>query len=259
MPASKNVTSRIRTWTLFALLTLLASCTCAEQEPAPTVGNYVVLGRDFLRALYPRLNGHTYALSIEMSINYDVPQDAVHNLQLDVGEGSKGRILGYAGGWRGEKPKDFKPGPIHPRQLLTAIFGFEKGQLLGFTASGPAVGNRDAREALAKLVRVEHPEMADEEANLQLKKAGAKYGPADREDFVRSLPIATLERFVGKLAITSVELCGTGSDGFRDSYWPDWTVQGTVTQLDGQRSAIRMYFEPFNGDLEALDVTPIKR
>lgn len=39
-------------------------------------------------------------------------------------------VMGYAAGWAEDrpKPKDFQPGPIHPKQYLIANFGFEKGE-----------------------------------------------------------------------------------------------------------------------------------
>jgi hypothetical protein len=197
-------------------------------------------------------DGKGYVLSISAPIHYDDPDNSVQQLELNIGDNFKDITLGYWGGWTGEKPKHFEPGPIHPKQYLSAFFGYEKGQLQGFLAKGPAVGNPEAQEAIGVLVRSSHPEMTDAEASAALKKAGAKYGLEDKEIFVRALPIAKLEHFVGKLSITSVELKGVDEDKVRDPFWPHWTVLAKAQRADGHEVTIKMYFEPFKGDLEAL-------
>ena len=226
MYAFKTVSNKLGiAATLLLPLAALALCTATyEQETAPLAGKYVAQGRDFLRAVYPDLNGKGYVLSIATPIRYDNPDVSGQDFELDVGDNFKDITLGYWGGWTGEKPKHFVPGPIHPKQYLTAFFGYDKGQLQGFLARGPAVGDPSAEEAIGTLVRSSHPEMTDVEANAALKKAGAKYGLDDKQIFVQALPIGKLEHFVGKLSITSVELKGVDEDNVRDPSWPHWIV-----------------------------------
>jgi hypothetical protein len=53
--------------------------------------------------------------------------------------------------------------------------------------------------------------------------------------------------------VTAAELRGSDpQSNIRDSYWPDWTVIASGQRPDGRPLIISMYFEPFNGDLEAL-------
>jgi hypothetical protein len=87
----------------------------------------------------------------------------------------------------GRKTEDFEPGPIHPKQYLIANFGFENGELMGFVAKGPAVGNPDAKAVVGTLV-ASQPEMPDAEADAALKRAGAKYGLADKQALLANLP-----------------------------------------------------------------------
>jgi hypothetical protein len=77
-------------------------------------------------------DGKGYVLSISAPIHYDDPDNSVQQLELNIGDNFKDITLGYWGGWTGEKPKHFEPGPIHPKQYLSAFFGYEKGQLQGF-------------------------------------------------------------------------------------------------------------------------------
>ena len=92
-------------------------------------------------------------------------------------------------------------------------------------------------------------------ADAALKGAGAKYGHADKQAFLQSLRISELEKFFGKIDVTSAELGGLDLESkIRDPYWPDWTVMARSKRPDGSAAIIRMYFEPFKGDLEALYV-----
>jgi hypothetical protein len=238
---------------VLALALITEICTSANSsQPSPTLANDISFARKFLRSLYPDLSGKKYTLSISTAAGYDDPSSAIRNLELDVGDYPKDWVMGYAGGWVGEKPKDFQPGPIHPKQYLIANFGFGKDGLTGFVAKGQAVGNPDAKSVVATLVATQ-PEMPDTEADAALKRAGAKYGLADKQALLASLPLQRLEGFFGKIKVVSAELRGLDThSNDRDPYWPDWTVIAKGQRPDGHDVTITMYFEPFKGALEAL-------
>jgi hypothetical protein len=245
-------------WLIFGLLVLAAFCPPAyEQEATPVAGKYVAQARNILRALYPELDDKGYALSIATPINYDRPDESSQYFELNVGDRFKDIILGYIGGYQGEKPKDYKPGPIHPKQYLTGIFTYQGGHLKSFDVSGSVVGNPDAILALREQIAVPKPGVTAAKANPALKQAGAKYGLEDKAAFVAALPLARLEPFVGKLSITSVKMEGSDEDDddVRASSWPNWTVLATAQQADRQ-VPVRMAFEPFKGDLISLIVDP---
>jgi hypothetical protein len=233
--------------------------TGSQAGTASLAGKYVAQGRDFLRCLYPDVSGKGYALSISMPVDYDHPNESRQNFELNVGDQYKDLILGYAGGWRADKPKpkDFKPGPIHPKQYLTGVFIYAGGKLKSFDASGTAVGNQDAEEAVGELVKGSNEQKTAAEANVELRKAGARYSMEDKSAFVAALPLAQLEPFVGKLSITSVKMEGSDQDDddVRASSWPNWTVLATAQQGDRQ-APVRMLYEPFKGDLIYLIVDP---
>jgi hypothetical protein len=206
------------------------------------------------------LNGKGYALSISTPIDYDHPDDTTQNFELNVGDRFKELILGYAGGWRGDKPKpkDFKPGPIHPKQYLTAVFIYAHSDLKSFSAWGSSVGAPDTNQALVQQVKVSNQSFTLADANLALKRAGAKYGLEDKGAFVKALPFVKLEPFLGKLSISSVRLEGSGpDDDVRSSEWPDWTVLAKAQRGDRQLT-IEMTFEPFKGDLTSLIIDPAR-
>ena len=78
-------------------------------------GRYVAQARDILRTLHPELNDKNYTLSIATPIAYDHPDESAQYFELNIGDRFKDIILGYIGGYQGEKPKNYKPGPIHPK------------------------------------------------------------------------------------------------------------------------------------------------
>jgi hypothetical protein len=233
------------------LITEISTFANASQQ-SPTLADNISLAREFLRSLYPDLSGKKYSLSISTAAGYDDPNSAIWNLELAIGDYPKEWVMGYAGGWVGDKPKDFQPGPIHPKQYVIANFGFESGELMGFVAKGPAIGNPDAKVVVATLV-ASQPEMPDAEADAAAKRAGAKYGLADKQALLANLPLQRLERFFGKIKVVSAELRGLDTESNdRDPYWPDWKVIAKGQRPDGHDVTITMYFEPFKGDLEAL-------
>ena len=148
------------------------------------------------------------------------------------------------------------PHIAHPQQFLTGAFQFDKsGAFIGFVAEGAAVGNGKAASAFARTV-ASHPEMTDREVVTALKQAGAKYGPADKREFVEHLPIAALEKFMGKLEILSVEF--TPLNEYRPSVglgaWPDWRVRASARRPDGSAIVYEMVFDQFRGDLKWIHI-----
>src|SRR4029077_14105460 len=128
-----------------------------EQDATPVAGRDVAQARDILRTLYPELNDKGYTLSVTTPIDYDHPDESSQYFELNVGDRFKDIILGYIGGYQGEKPKDFKPGPIHPKQYLTGNFTYQGGQLRSFDVSGFSIGNRHAILALREQIAVPKP------------------------------------------------------------------------------------------------------
>ena len=171
MSALQNVINRaFRCVSVVLALALITeiSTSASSSQPSSTLANNISFAREFLRSLYPDLSGKRYTLSISTAAGYDDPSSAIRNLELDVGDYPKDWVKGILGGWVGEKPKDFQPGPLHPKQYLIANFGFGKDGLTGFVAKGRAIGNPDAQSVVATFVATQ-PEMPDAEADAALK------------------------------------------------------------------------------------------
>ncbi len=257
MSATENVRNRlVISSAVFVLGLALAVCLgSAQNQDAPQrIASSIAFERQFLRALYPDLNDKHYVLTISTAINYDDPASPLENFELNIGEGSTDLVIGYLGGYLGRKPPPgFTPGPIHPKQYLTARFGFREGQLQGFRAEGPVVEPQQVRDALFQAI-ASRPDLTNREANAALKNAGARFGVEDREAFLKSLPTKNLEAFLGKLTIASADLVGPNQNHEPSPFWPDWTVVASVRRPNGAEVKMEMRFEPFDGHLKELYV-----
>ena len=127
--------------------------------------------------------------------------------------------------------------------LLTAhfVFNVERRQLTSLYIYG--IGDR-LDELDAEIAK--HPKWTDAQIVEALKSAGAKFGPADRAEFLRSLPLKELELVTGRLEVVSADL------GAR--YRPpvlSWRVEAKWHSDDGRQEAdCLLFFEPFEGRLE---------
>lgn len=227
------------------------------QESASTATLNVRKAHDFLRSLYPDLNGKGYVLSLESSQPYDAHDDHMSNFKLFIGERRKGFIKGSIGGYTGANPpQNYLPGPIYATQYLMADFSFDDhGRLLAFSASGPAVGDPDRLEEVGK-IGLNHQTMTANQAAGTLIQAGAKFGSWNHDKFLESVRAKNLDQLLGKISVTSAEFPIPGKDNALPTEWPMWTVTAKASAADGSEIIYEMQFEPFKGDLISLTTVP---
>lgn len=251
---------KIKSAVAFVLLLVpLGIVTGFAQEPMPVTKNYIVWAHEFLRTMYPELSDKKYILTLETAGGYDYPGVPLQPLMVYVGMGPEyqtGRIIaGYDTGPPGKPkppPEGFQFGPEHPKQVLTATFRFDDyDHLVNFSANGTTVHDPEKNRAIDEQV-YSHPEMTDAEVAAALKKAGVKYGPEDKEQFIRDLPIDRLERFLGKLRIVSVGFLPLDENRNNASGWPLWTVTAEAKRQDGTVATYELRFERFKGDLTGI-------
>lgn len=262
-------------------LAFALSTNANAQEPSQVQKSEIVWARDFLRALYPPLNGKGYGLTVETYLAYDQPGDKINSLRMDVGEGPKDWLEGHSGGclssimppppgWPKEmglpspttlppSPKEerCKQGPIYPKQSLTAGFQFdEEGHLTSFGADGAFINDRKDDNEVYEIVRA-HPEMTYAQVVATMKEHGTRYGPDDREQLLKDLPLKQLAPFLGNLQILSVS-CPQMDKGPNEVPWvnrwltPDWTVKAQTTAKDGTKVPYELRFSHLNGYLTGL-------
>jgi hypothetical protein len=257
VPTAINSISVKRSLLFLAPLALVSCSLAHSQESAPATKNYVHLAQEFLVSLYPDLAGKGYVMSLEASFRYDVPMNENTGFDLYVGRGPKGMVVGYLGGYMGQEPpkKKLQSGLMTAEQFLISSFLFNNdGKLTSFGVKGPAVGNPDKDEEVTKLAFSPPYEMTDTKAVAALKQAGARYGPTDKDEFVKHLPIDQLRRYLGPLNVISVEF--PILDEHRTTRWPRWHVLAKVENGSSAERTYEMWLEPFKGDLVRLSLVP---
>jgi hypothetical protein len=277
--------NRLPIWMLLTVATVTfgAPLYCYGQRPEPAATDHIRFAKEFLKAFYPNLNGKQYTLSIKTVLPYDNLQSTPDYLLVYVGAGIEFRPISCCLGgiasappppWPPKlgPPPPISPMPQHPsfntdrieydsqgygyaKQYITTAFYFNKdGRFDGFSAEGPATANRDTGIKLYELIKT-RPGMTREEVVDELKRAGVKYGPDDKEQFVKDLPLGALERFIGKVELISVSFSPLEEDRTNIGQWPDWHVRACAGGIDGaSKLEYQILFDHFKADLISLRV-----
>jgi hypothetical protein len=258
---------------IFLTLTAIAlahSVSLFSQMPADRSSTTVETVQEFLRALYPDLIGKGYTLTVETSLKYDEPPAPLLSLYADIGAGPKhlmkecclggtvGGVIGVTTSPNAQKLPQAdtidwdSQGRGYPKQFLHTYFSFDKHQrLIGFTADGPAIDHTDATNKITELVN-NQPNITDAEIAEALRKSGAKFGPNDKAKFAKSLPLKTLEQFLGKLEIISIDFPSIRTNQKSDGSWLFCSVEVVATQPNGEARKYKLTFDHFNGSLVSI-------
>jgi hypothetical protein len=265
---------------------LFLAITMLGQSSTNTMESRVSVALDFLRAMYPALVGKNLSASVETGLPFDNRDPAVEWLRVDIGEGRKGLILGYHGGCTSdpsnnpilERPlppelppnslthpptasvdKNCEIGPVLSKQILSGHFRFgQNGGLVLFGLESTSISHFADCNAFADLI-LSHPGMSYEDVVKQLKNAGAKYGPMDKAEFTRDLPIKTLERVLGPLDNVSVDFPPLKENRNNVANWPDWTVTAESHAKDKPKVYYEFHFNQFDGELTYFSTNNKKR
>jgi hypothetical protein len=280
----KQTHRRLRDRFLWLLMTIVALCPAVCGQASRSSQDNLAIAREFLRSLYPDTLGKHYNLSVEGWLHYDQPNALFDRFELYVGEGAQYELKRPAGGCMGTPsplplptPPEFgppsptpsqppppaapaintdpdcQPGPVHYKQVLSVHFDFnEQGRLFEFHILSPGFRQLDQRNSFAEFV-LSHPELTYAELVRALKKAGAKYGPDDKEQFIKDLPIQKLERFLGKMQVISVNFQPLWPDRANADLWPLWDVKIRASK-HGENLSYNLTFEQFEGELISLAI-----
>lgn len=196
--------------------------------------------RDFLEVAYPELFGKGHFLKISMTQPIDNAWDRLGRMEFEV--------------------KFFDPQvtfnidldqhtgkPIPPPQNATILQG-----MIQFDDTGHVVmedTNTQKQKSEIEALIESHPEWSDVKDYEELKKAGALYGPADKEQFVRSIHFDRFERFLGHLEIKSAEFDGVSEVHTGSFASLVWSVRASAQFPDGTPRTYVLSFEPFRGRL----------
>jgi hypothetical protein len=238
-----------------ALVVMLGGLAAAAQAPVSNDRETVLsLAHDFLRTAYPELSGKDFTLNFSTNAPLDGSWREIYEILFKV-----------------ITPPHLEVSPVTDSSGLTTVLSEEgvtstvvQGRIR-FTRSGRLVefGAGDSEVIYSKqnadfraLVK-SHPEWTPEQAAHALKDAGARFGPADKEQFIKSLQLEKFTGFMGRLTIESVEFQSPLNDPNSDwpsSKWDEedssqWAVKVHSHWPVGDDWTYILFFEPFNGKL----------
>ena len=136
--------------------------------------------------------------------------------------------------------------------VLDALFGFDRDGILEDLRVHSSRILSDAKlDNLRQLVDT-HRGWTDLQVENALKKAGAQFGPSDRDTLIRALPREALEEALGLFKVESSEFHlrhEQPSGSLAELYW-EVVVSSTTTERRPLRWALTL--EPFTGKVTAL-------
>lgn len=226
--------SRSRNRRILAISTLLALGAPALAG-APKPDNYVERALQLLRSLFPALGGAKAVIFDEATLGTQVNPDVMNLFSI--------KLIGSQ-----------DPAP------LGALFRFDvkTHDLRDVVISGPFIDDRI--DKMEKEVN-EHPEWSDEEVVARLKAAGARFGPDDRDAFLRAIPLKQLEPVIGTLELGHADIFPLRNE-FADQPTATlrWIVDAKWHSADGKYEAdTRLSFEPFEGALQSFSMISLRR
>lgn len=236
----------------FALVVLLALIPCLVTSYGETSGGHetpLPRAQEFLQAFYPELFGRNLFLDLHITRAVDGAWERFNELRFVVTPLNplSEAIL--------NRPWDAKTGkrlaPAQNPVLLDGEFLFSSsGRIEHMSAVvGDEVHSKE-NDTIHQLVE-SHPEWPEDQEIRALEDAGAKYGPADKERFIRNLPLDRAKGILGQLKIVKVDFNVPNSDhtGNFAAGTLNWTVRAEAQLPDGTRTRYAFGFEPFDGRL----------
>lgn len=144
------------------------------------------------------------------------------------------------------------PPPANEVVLKGTTWVGNNGELIQFSVSGD-LAHSQQNDAIHNLIE-SHPEWSGEQEIHYLKDAGAKYGPADKQQFMSSLHLDKAEKILGPLRILLIEFNNANSDHVGDFAAGafQWAVQGEAQLPDGGHAKYAFGFEPLDGRLVSI-------
>jgi hypothetical protein len=228
------------------LLALSAFGTHAQTN-ATRPDDYVARARQFLRALYPGLDGRLRPVVIGNRLVDPALRlpDRMNTFTM--------LLYDFELGLTGEPMKDaWCAGPP-----LHAEFGFdwqtEHKELYRLEVRGSLIEG-DVEKFTAEFTK--HGEWSEAQVAKAMSESGAKFGPDHKAEFLRSFPREQLRPFVaGDLEVMSAGFYFERNPQMQLP--PTWVVQAKWHAFDGRESDCTLVFEPFHGYLTMILLMPV--
>jgi hypothetical protein len=232
----------LRRWLNRFVLALGTVCLLAvpASTMAATYEDYLVRSLQLLRDLLPSLRGAQVLITCNSELSDRDPLAGMSEIQISL-------YRSY-------------PQVRSPREDLLGAdvrFNPHTDLLRSVWIAGPFVSDRVDR--LRKEAET-HPEWTDAQVVAALKGAGARYGPDNRAEFLRIVPLKALETEAGRLELVSAEFLVRY--GWADPWESQlnnialvWRVEAKGSDsLKGHQTKCTMWFDPFGGRVTRLDI-----
>lgn len=230
-----------------ALILAIAATHSAPSGTSARSRDTLVVAHDFLEAAYPDASGKGRFLSVCVGLPIDDSWRQVYGVKFQLTTLDHAQANLSAEASRGK--------PIPPSRgevIFGGTFQFDgRGGIELMEAGEYDFVNWSKNRALETLIE-SHPEWSDAEAYNRLKEAGARFGPSDKDQFVRSIHLERFERVLGPLHLDSVKFNGLPIEHVGNFALVWWSVQAHVEASNGSSVIYAFNFEPFDGKLTGL-------
>jgi hypothetical protein len=207
-----------------------------------------------LLALYPELSAKhlnvTYSISTDLTSNRPLH---LNEFEVSVSQFPPNHHLHVAGALGGTvEAADAKASANANTTYVSAGFWFDtNGRLVRFSAVGDLVV-KDSQNKKVREVVDAHPDWSDGEIAKELKAAGAKFGPSDKEALLSAMDVDAFASFLGKTSITSTHFNFRDPETANRMAMLNWVVELVVSDPSGSPIRYFMSVEPFAGKITFL-------
>jgi len=206
---------------------------------------------DLLLAAYPDLLGKERFMHISINDRVDSSWSTFQMIQFEVTPLSPDTISAYNPATLDPHTGKRVPPPENPSILSGEVWFDKRGYVSKMWAGGPDITHDRQNSDIEDLIE-SHPEWSNARDYAELKKAGALYGPKDKDEFLRSVHLERFEKTLGHLKIKSAEFNGlieVHEGAFAGMFWG---IEVQAQLPDGSTSTYGFIFEPFAGRLTQI-------
>jgi hypothetical protein len=227
---------------------LAAAVPARSQTGRPRDPNSAIaLIRGFVESVYPEIIGQDRYMRISIGQSVDRSWLEVYGVGFEIETIPPG--VSFSPSFDRETGK--QTSPPQNETLLSGQLQFDGDGNVENLWVDSALTNGKQNDALHHLVQA-HPEWPEAKSYDELKKAGALYGPAEKEQFVKALHIDRFEKLLGRLTVTSVEFDGLTREHVGSFSMLDWRVNADADPGNGTHASYVFTFEPFGGRFVGL-------
>jgi hypothetical protein len=245
----RSIVNKVVSFSILGFLLPGALSVASQETSCPRKQSAFAMVHDLLEASYPEMFGKDWHIGFSYGQPVDGHEAWGQTYLLDF------RVARFGPGvswnptfYQGKRV----PPPDNPTFLEGSFWMDNSDRVVRLIVEGDLAYSKQ-NQAIRELVQ-SHAEWSEEEAIGALKKSGARYGPADKQQFLEAIHLEKFERSLGHLEIRLVEFQGLSS-GHVGSFAAGslfWVVQARGGLPDGIHCTYGFSFEPLAGKLTGV-------